>query len=398
MNFERLLNKDFTKDEENELLKLSNVNLNEFISFIQTIFKDVSPVFTVSDDEDYDYLVSLRFYKNELINCLKEQDKVIIKDGYYFIFDVDLFKVKNGYNLPLMIVTRYYDIYNNFNQAIDNFKVPKTICLFYLRDIILNSNDKLTKDQLQRLIIAFLENKYNREENKKRIEFLNELLTKLYNKEKLTKEENDYLFNKVLNEKNSFEYYRNINHILNKVDTSEKLKIAFVAPSCYGKSTAVKILESKMDAKNIKIAEPLYEMQKAFYEKVNVLIKEEQDGELLQFFGSKVRKENPGYLENVFTNKLNNLENEIILNDDVRPLDFEFMKKLGFIFVKINGFKRDRNDKTKANDNSSLEWKNSVVCDYTVDNLGTLEEYENNLMDLMEAIKNDRKVLSYKRK
>lgn len=69
-------------------------------------------------------------------------------------------------------------------------------------------------------------------------------------------------------------------------------KICFIAPSGYGKSTAVKLLSEMCDVKNIKIAEPLYELQNYFYDFINTKMKGEQDGELLQFLGAKIRKHN----------------------------------------------------------------------------------------------------------
>ena len=83
-------------------------------------------------------------------------------------------------------------------------------------------------------------------------------------------------------------------------DKAEKdngvMKICFLAPSGYGKTTAVKILSKHYKVKSIKIAEPLYELQKEFYNFIGKSITGEQDGELLQFLGKKIRKENPSFL------------------------------------------------------------------------------------------------------
>lgn len=166
------------------------------------------------------------------------------------------------------------------------------------------------------------------------------------------------------------------------------LKISFIAPSCYGKSTAIKMLSDCYDLKNIKIAEPLYELQSAFYRYINKEIEFEQDGELLQFLGAKIRKENPAFLIDTFTNKVNaSSTHELITNDDCRPPDYIYLKKLGFKFVLINGFRRDRQDHTLSNSKSNLEWNESTVnYDYVLDNLGTIEEYHINIDNLMREI------------
>lgn len=161
-------------------------------------------------------------------------------------------------------------------------------------------------------------------------------------------------------------------------------KICFIAPSGYGKSTAIKILSKKYRIKNIKIAEPLYYIQNYFYDFINTKMKGEQDGELLQFLGAKIRKENPNFLIDIFSKKIEKNINfdGIITNDDCRPPDYKYLKNIGFIFVKINGYRRDRVDHSKVNDKSSLEWQNNINYDYVVDNLGDINEFSQNLDSL----------------
>ena len=110
------------------------------------------------------------------------------------------------------------------------------------------------------------------------------------------------------------------------------MKICFLAPSAYGKSTAIKLLQKHFDVKNVKIADPLYELQSDFYEKLGIEIGNRQDGELLQFYGKKVRKENSEFLLKEFKTKLDSTIATIISNDDCRPDDYNFLKNNGFIF------------------------------------------------------------------
>lgn len=166
------------------------------------------------------------------------------------------------------------------------------------------------------------------------------------------------------------------------------IKICFIAPSEYGKNTAIEILKTKYRLINIKIAEPLYHLQNYFYKYIDRQLNEEQDGELLQYLGKKVRKENPMFLLNVFQCELdkNKSFNGILSNDDCRPPDYTFLKEHNFIFIKINGFKRNRLDHTKADPSSNLEWQKDIPCDYEVDNYEDMTTYENNLFNLMELI------------
>ena len=170
------------------------------------------------------------------------------------------------------------------------------------------------------------------------------------------------------------------------------MRLCLLAPSGYGKSTAIEILKKKYNIENIKIASPLYELQEEFYKKIGRDCFDKQDGELLQFLGVKIRKENPNYLLDVFKDTLNkiNRENTIITNDDCRTMDYECLKSLGFKFIKINGYKRDRDDITIANPNLDIEWKSDIPFDYVIDNTKGLKEYELELNNLMEVILNDK--------
>ena len=164
------------------------------------------------------------------------------------------------------------------------------------------------------------------------------------------------------------------------------MRICFLAPSGYGKSTAIEILKKHFNVTNIKIAEPMYELQKEFYDKLGYDIGDRQDGELLQFYGNKIRKENSEYLLRTFASKINLVKDTIILNDDCRPPDYEFLKELGFIFIKINGYKRDRNDISEVDSKNKVEWQSEIPYDYEIDNYTTIEEYEQNLMNLFNKL------------
>ena len=177
----------------------------------------------------------------------------------------------------------------------------------------------------------------------------------------------------------------------------KNLKICFVAPSGYGKSTASKLLIKEFGGCVIKIAEPLYDLQDRFYSRLGIFVGDKQDGELLQFFGRKVREIKPNFLlEEFYKNVIGvSCYSRIIINDDCRPMDYEYLKNLGFIFVKINGFVRDRDDFTKSNPNNSLEWKSDIPCDYEINNYGDMEEYRCEILKLMEMINSDKQVLHY---
>ncbi|MBQ7885216.1 MAG: hypothetical protein IJ318_03900 [Clostridia bacterium] len=162
-------------------------------------------------------------------------------------------------------------------------------------------------------------------------------------------------------------------------------KICFIAPSGYGKTTAINLLAKDYNIKNIKIAEPLYDLQSRFYDYINAKLIGEQDGELLQFFGAKIRKINSNFLLDKFIEQVKKLSKQfcIITNDDCRTPDYLTLKDIGFTFVGIRGFCRTRIDQTKADPNNSLEWQQIDFCDFYVNNFGTMDEYKEELNKLM---------------
>ena len=164
------------------------------------------------------------------------------------------------------------------------------------------------------------------------------------------------------------------------------MKICFLAPSGFGKSSAIEILKKHFDITNIKIAEPLYELQKSFYNKIGIAIGEKQDGELLQFYGKKIRKHDKDYLLRNFKERLDASSTAIITNDDCRPDDYKFLKDNDFIFIKINGYRRDRDDLTLADKNAKIEWQDEIPFDYEINNYGTLEEYEKEILNLVNRL------------
>ena len=170
------------------------------------------------------------------------------------------------------------------------------------------------------------------------------------------------------------------------------MKICFLARSGYGKTTAIETLQKHFDIANIKIAEPLYELQEEFYRKLGKEVGNKQDGELLQYYGKKIREVDSDYLLKIFNEKIVNTTIGIITNDDCRPDDFRFLKENGFIFIKINGYKRDRDDITLANDKSKIEWQKEIPFDYEINNYGSMEDYQKELLKLIRTLLSDFKI------
>lgn len=174
--------------------------------------------------------------------------------------------------------------------------------------------------------------------------------------------------------------YKNLNQ--------SQLKLAFLAPSGYGKTTAVEFIHSIYGAINLKLAAPLYELQDNYYKMLHINNFGKQDGELLQFFGNKIQREYPYFLADSFYEQLKQIskENHIVTNDDCRPHNYDFLKEMGFIFVKIVGKYHNREDVTLIDPSHPVEWGSDIPFDFVLENNGTLLEYESNIRKLVKII------------
>jgi hypothetical protein len=174
------------------------------------------------------------------------------------------------------------------------------------------------------------------------------------------------------------------------------LKISFLAPTGYGKTTAANFIIKKFDAIVIKLAEPLYVFQKFYYDTIGKEISS-QDGELLQFFGQKIQNDAPNFLFESFQGKMKDIIRNspqiIIVNDDCRPGNYEKLKDIGFVFIRIEGKKYNRNDITPVNPSHSLEWGENIPSDFTISNMCDIDEFRNRIISTVDRLIKEKGIL-----
>ena len=149
---------------------------------------------------------------------------------------------------------------------------------------------------------------------------------------------------------------------------------------------------------NLKLAEPLLELQQIFYSYVGKDIGSVQDGELLQFLGTKIQREMPDFLANDFRRRLLRTtyvqHSSLITNDDCRPHNYPYLKALDFRFVEVRGPQRFRPDHTAVDPKHDVEWQpGAIKPDYVLENAGGLAEYAESIRSLMEVTLGVRKML-----
>lgn len=169
------------------------------------------------------------------------------------------------------------------------------------------------------------------------------------------------------------------------------VRLCLIGPTGSGKSTIAKFVARHYGGEVLKIAEPLYDLQQSFYQKIGKSI-QGQDGELLQFLGAKVEQENPGWLSSTFMKKVVDSNSRIIVNDDCRPHSYETLSAGGFSFVRIKTDPATRNARARA-DHISVDERHPVErgfddlrCDYEIDNNGDFDSTRRQIDSLMNTL------------
>jgi len=121
------------------------------------------------------------------------------------------------------------------------------------------------------------------------------------------------------------------------------MKICFFGPSGSGKSSATKFLKEDFERRGLttevlKLAEPLYKVQKLLYTESGITIKKyNQNQKLLEGIATSMRDINPRSIIDNFMLRLKKVNSDVVINDDLRDfeIDMPVLKQNGFILIRI---------------------------------------------------------------
>ncbi|WP_321817247.1 MULTISPECIES: hypothetical protein [unclassified Paraburkholderia] len=167
-----------------------------------------------------------------------------------------------------------------------------------------------------------------------------------------------------------------------------RLRIALVAPSGSGKSTTAGLLREAFEAAGkqvaiLKLAAPLYSLQRAFYDAACHDMREgTQDQHLLEHIATQLRRIDSHSIVKNFAQRLDRCEADVIINDDLRDdvTDWPYLRQKQFAIVKIATAPavrasrlHGRNDVSIV-ENSALDVQMSRIhADYVLPNNGSLD-------------------------
>lgn len=185
------------------------------------------------------------------------------------------------------------------------------------------------------------------------------------------------------------------------MSASKQLRLSLVAPSGSGKSTVARILKDGFEAAGLqvtilKLATPLYDLQTSFYKACGVqLAVGRQDPQLLESIATHLRRIEPQVLVQAFSKRLQAVDDQIVLNDDLRDdlVDWPWMRANGFVVVRVNaGIAIRRKRLGLRGDLSVVEHSpldaqiERIQSDYIVTNEGSMSELQTNVYALMRSL------------
>lgn len=179
----------------------------------------------------------------------------------------------------------------------------------------------------------------------------------------------------------------------------KQIKLGLLGTTGVGKDSCVQIIKNIFPGLSIavvRLADPLYQAQDAIY-KICKKTKNfhSQDGELLNFLGSHMRKINPEVLKESFLDTLQSYNSDVhcMICSDVRAIDVPFVRDAGFTIIHIDTDPKIALERRKMRGDISLGKTNHEtekgICpslyDYQLTNNGSLEQFQKNVVNLISS-------------
>lgn len=176
-------------------------------------------------------------------------------------------------------------------------------------------------------------------------------------------------------------------------------RLALFGHSGVGKSTSAGLLTELCEQKGLrverlKLAEPLYALQQAVYERAGKTIAfYDQDQPLLETLAAHLRRISATALVGDFERRLGASQADVVINDDVRDrhVDGPRLRQLGFRFVRIecdaerrHRRLQQRGDTSTVHDSATTRDIELIPADAVVDNAtDEIEDLRTRLADIV---------------
>jgi cytidine deaminase len=177
------------------------------------------------------------------------------------------------------------------------------------------------------------------------------------------------------------------------------LRLCLIGHSGAGKSSTAAFVRSavarrSMSCEVVKVAAPLYDLQRAFYARLGQQLPDgQQDQQLLEALAHWIRKRRARFLVEDFLARADATHADVLVNDDVRSYDIDYpqLRRRGWIAVRITAPDELRGKRLAAKgyvslSDASTAGVDAVEVDYEIRNDGTLTDLESAVATLVEQV------------
>ncbi|NDZ78901.1 AAA family ATPase [Streptomyces sp. SID10853] len=180
--------------------------------------------------------------------------------------------------------------------------------------------------------------------------------------------------------------------------TTAGLRICVTGLAGAGKSTCGSLVEEWAAARGlsfsrVKLAQPLYDLQRAVYSRANAPLAEgAQDQVLMEALADAMRRANPRSLAEDFLARLENAQAQVIVNDDLRDphVDAPVLREQGFRVVRVRCDEDTRQKRLAGRSDPSRTDRSTseldaITPDAVITNDGELSDYRAAISGLLEG-------------
>lgn len=174
------------------------------------------------------------------------------------------------------------------------------------------------------------------------------------------------------------------------------IKIAISGGLGSGKSEVINIIKSIHGPKNVgqlKFADPLYEIQSMVQNYLDLPL--HKDRSLLQLLGTEWgRKKDPEIWIKLFLSKLDKLQNDVVICDDLRFCnEYQALKERGFILIKIDRSAKYRIEHAGTGEishSSETDLPDDFEFDYYIENNSSYDDFAYVITEMFNDIKENK--------
>lgn len=176
-------------------------------------------------------------------------------------------------------------------------------------------------------------------------------------------------------------------------------RLCLIGHSGAGKSTTAELIRHTAETTGrrcsiVKVATPLYELQQVFYARLGTpLPPSQQDQQLLESVADWMRQREPEFLIRDFLGRVETIDADVIVNDDVRSYDFDYprLRAAGWTAIRVVAPTEHRHKRLSdlgylTRSDKSTVGVDTVDVDHELHNDASIAELRRKVITLLDAV------------